>query len=275
MNSLIIIALLFNGCTCYRILGIFPSVGKSHFDVFTPLFIELADRGHNVTVISHFPLKHPIQNYRDVSLGTERIHREVLPFGALAAGPFPKLKHILDLAYHVKDVCENAFKSKNLQEFMRAKEKYDIVITEFFAPNCLLGLMRYTKGSLMAISSSSPLPWVYDFTGNPEHPAYVASIYGGFSDKMTFIQRVQNVLIYFYVRAGYWLLMDWPGNADAKKYIDKDLAELNHFAYNVSLVLINIHHSLHRSKPHNPAVVEVGGMHIGKLKKLTQVKNCL
>lgn len=36
--------------------------------MFQPLMRGLAEQGHNVTVISHFPDKHAPPNYRDVSI---------------------------------------------------------------------------------------------------------------------------------------------------------------------------------------------------------------
>lgn len=58
----------------FEILGVFPHPGKSHFDVFEPLMEKLALRGHNVTVLSHFPREKPLNGYNDVSLrGTSKI----------------------------------------------------------------------------------------------------------------------------------------------------------------------------------------------------------
>lgn len=53
---------------CYNILGIFIHPGKSHFDMFYPLMRGLAENGHNITVISHFPDKNPLPNYKDIVL---------------------------------------------------------------------------------------------------------------------------------------------------------------------------------------------------------------
>ena len=52
----------------YRILGLFPLNGKSHWNMQKVLMKELARRGHQVDVVSHFPLKKPIPNYKDISL---------------------------------------------------------------------------------------------------------------------------------------------------------------------------------------------------------------
>lgn len=54
--------------TSYKILGLFPHPGLSHFNVFQPILRGLADAGHEVTVISHFPEKNPPENYKDMPL---------------------------------------------------------------------------------------------------------------------------------------------------------------------------------------------------------------
>lgn len=63
--SLICLVNLINGA---RILGIFPMPAHSHFSVGFRLLKELADRGHQVTMVSPYPQKTPIKNYKDVSL---------------------------------------------------------------------------------------------------------------------------------------------------------------------------------------------------------------
>lgn len=52
----------------YRILGMLPLQGPSHWAMMEPLMKGLAQRGHQVDVISHFPQKKPIPNYTDISL---------------------------------------------------------------------------------------------------------------------------------------------------------------------------------------------------------------
>lgn len=83
LRILLCLSLLHSVCSL-RILGLFPHLGKSHFDVFEPLLKELAIKGHNVTVVSHFPLKTPLKNYEDISLnygisGMEFIDMDQIP----------------------------------------------------------------------------------------------------------------------------------------------------------------------------------------------------
>lgn len=53
---------------CVNILVFAPMPFKSHFRGFQPLFKELAGRGHNLTVVSTFPLQKSIENYTDIPI---------------------------------------------------------------------------------------------------------------------------------------------------------------------------------------------------------------
>lgn len=56
-----------------NILAFMPMPLKSHFSGFQPMFEELARRGHNVTVVSAFPLKdRRVPNYTDVDVMPSR-----------------------------------------------------------------------------------------------------------------------------------------------------------------------------------------------------------
>lgn len=63
---LTIILNIFYYCNGYRILGIFPFNAKSHFMMYGELMKGLAKMGHQVDVISPYPLKKPYPNYSDV-----------------------------------------------------------------------------------------------------------------------------------------------------------------------------------------------------------------
>lgn len=49
-----------------KILGVFPSPGYSQFILAERLMTELANRGHEVTVIAPFEPKMPVKNYRTI-----------------------------------------------------------------------------------------------------------------------------------------------------------------------------------------------------------------
>lgn len=52
-----LILLAFDFTEGYRILGVFPLPQKSHFIMYEKLMKGLAEKGHTVDVVSHFPQK--------------------------------------------------------------------------------------------------------------------------------------------------------------------------------------------------------------------------
>lgn len=54
--------------TCSRILVLFYHPGPSHFHSFYPLFNELAERGHNVTVVTYTHVEDTHPNYNELLL---------------------------------------------------------------------------------------------------------------------------------------------------------------------------------------------------------------
>lgn len=67
-----IVLLCIGHCQSANILGFLPTFAKSHYIAFQPLLKELAIRGHNVTVVSHFPLKDPPPNYHHIDVSLEQ-----------------------------------------------------------------------------------------------------------------------------------------------------------------------------------------------------------
>lgn len=66
--ALLLACMVIQGCLSYNILGIFPTMSKSHYIAGGALMKGLAAAGHNVTVISPFPQKTPIPNFRDYEI---------------------------------------------------------------------------------------------------------------------------------------------------------------------------------------------------------------
>lgn len=82
-NFILLIILCFSArflpsSTAYRILGIFPHPGITHFYFFHPIMRGLADAGHDVTVLSQFPDPNPPKNYKDLLItGVPSLHNTV------------------------------------------------------------------------------------------------------------------------------------------------------------------------------------------------------
>lgn len=80
---------------CSRILVLFYHHGPSHFNSFLPLFDELAERGHNVTVLTYTHVEDAHKNYNEILL-------EGLPSmnGLVTYQDMVSEKNELNLKYH-------------------------------------------------------------------------------------------------------------------------------------------------------------------------------
>jgi len=62
----LVASFLASGGGASRILGVFPYPSPSHMTVFSALTKELARRGHELVVVSPYPLAKQMANYTDV-----------------------------------------------------------------------------------------------------------------------------------------------------------------------------------------------------------------
>lgn len=57
---------LLSSVTAYNYLLVLPTIARSHYNVGSALAKGLAAAGHQVTLVSPFPLKKPIENINDL-----------------------------------------------------------------------------------------------------------------------------------------------------------------------------------------------------------------
>nr|XP_022913467.1 UDP-glucuronosyltransferase 2A3-like isoform X2 [Onthophagus taurus] len=132
--SLFQILLLFFHITIIKsanILVVFPSPAESHFRVFALFFDQLALKGHDVDVLSHFPRNTPLRGYNDLSLKG----------------------HIM---------CSRVMNTTAAKQLKKTKKKYDLMITHMVKSHCMYGFADFFKIPIITITSSSILPWLPD-----------------------------------------------------------------------------------------------------------------
>ncbi|XP_069682313.1 UDP-glycosyltransferase UGT5-like isoform X2 [Periplaneta americana] len=251
-----------------RILAIFPYIGKSHFNAFEPFIKELAARGHQLVVVSHFPQKHAIANYTDISLvgsikieSTNRV--DIGKFSGLTG--LKTLKKELSQYY---ESCDKMLSFHTIQELMKSDMVFDLVISESFFSDCFLPFVDKFKVPNIAMSSCLLLPWTNDRMANPDNPAFVPTLLTPFLDKMSLSERIMNTVTNVGLNLFFFLTERFVTENYVHKHFGESVPKLYDLARNTSLVLVNTHFSLNRPHPLVPGVVEVGGLHIRPPKKL-------
>lgn len=129
-----------------------------------------------------------------------------------------------------------------------------------FAAHCYLAFGRHLKVPIVGVMSAPFLDWNSHWIGVPNEGAYVPNIFSGFSQKMSFVQRLTNTFMLHFLQAQTYHHVN-KQNELIKQHFGID-ATISDLFEDLSLVLVNSHHSLHgiRSFPHS--VIEVGGLHV-------------
>lgn len=267
------------GAGAARILAVMPHSGRSHHLVFEPLLLELHRRGHELTVLSHFPRQAPPHYHRDLDLrGTMPILDSVLPLSVLQGlNPFSDFMTIVGIGH---DSCDPILSLPVVRALLASNETFDLILDEAFNTDCFVGFAhRFRPAAVVSLSSSILMPWSGARVGNPTNPALQPNLFLWFTDSMATGQRVLNACytaLVNTVKALYW---DRVAQRVANRHFGPGLPPLRQLAGNTSLILVNAHHSLNLPLPAVPGVVEVGGLHIPDdiepLPKVTAMSLCL
>lgn len=262
-----------------RVLGLFPHTGKSHQMVFEPLLRRLAERGHQVTVVSFFPLKNPPANYTDISLegiadlGLESFELSFYenPNSMLKALRLDSIaKQISDfipLAPMALEVCSKLVNFVPLAEAL--KSEYDVVLTENFNSDCMLGLAHVygVRAPTITLLSSYLIHWSADRIGASDNPSHVPILSTDYAAKMSFLQRLENTVLNYFYKLWFRYAIQLKEEEIIENHFEVKIPDLQELAKNTTMMLVNVFYSLNGVRPLLPGIVEVGGMHLDHSRK--------
>ncbi|XP_052892383.1 UDP-glucosyltransferase 2-like [Anopheles moucheti] len=249
----------------YRILGLFPHPGLSHFKVFHPIMRGLANNGHHVTVVSYFPDANPVPNYHDLRFEGQDILTNAFSLQDFTGRTFfDNFKEFYELVVWGMESCKAALNSPAIDTILEAhrKDPFDLVIMEFFATDCMAGITWLMQVPLVGLSSCALMPWHYDRVGLPDTPSYIPSEFSTFSEEMYFWERVENWLVTRLVKNLYRIVQISDNRLLKAKFTHVSIPDVREIVSNTSLILVNQHYSLSGARPLLPSVVEIGGVHI-------------
>lgn len=198
-----------------RILIYYPTIGKSHVLPLQALAKTLAERNHEITFASPFPLSKPMKNYRDITL----------QYNDAAAASFvsqvtknPKSFSILDMIQKWPQFFFNfgneTLQSSEIHKLMR-EEQFDLLITGFLFTDFSLGLADHFKCPSIVFSHNGGSFWMLNqMVGNPTSVSAVPSFLVG-GQMTSFIDRLKNFLM-----IGFEVVM-----AEYMKYRSKQIYE--------------------------------------------------
>ncbi|CAK1580193.1 unnamed protein product [Parnassius mnemosyne] len=233
-----------------------------------PIGLELAERGHNVTVITAHKEKNPPKNYHEIMVDDKKIwdvigggRPNVFTMASMSAEQFhDKILWAGGLA-----VTEMALNSSQVKRFLAIDQKFDLVICEQFFQEATYILAHKYKAPLALVTTFGNCMRHNIVIRNPLQLATVIPEFLDITDPTSFWGRLRNFYftVYEFIWWKYWYME--KQEQLVQKYM-KNLAEpvpsLYEMQRQASLMLINSHFSFDTPAAYLPNIVEIGGLHL-------------
>ncbi|XP_072161176.1 UDP-glucosyltransferase 2 [Bemisia tabaci] len=229
-----------------------------------PILHALALRGHNMTVVSPFPPKKEIPNYRHIQLKADKFlsqmpNRNIIELTQDSPHALFSVKDWKEVAdIEMPAILESAVFS----DLVRGDSEFDLIFTElFFSQEALVVLGHIFKAPVVSYASFGYRPDILRFAGATNTVAYLPYKELDYAGPMNLLQRLENALVQFghMIYNEYWY---YPQHdALLAKYVPGQLPRITDMLRNVSLHFLTADTALDGAKLYPPNVVEISGIH--------------
>ncbi|XP_016838956.1 UDP-glucuronosyltransferase 2C1 [Nasonia vitripennis] len=249
-------------CSGYRILGIYPVPIRSHFIIINQLLKGLADKGHQVDLISIFPEKEKLHpNYTQIITLPGQLSEIIPIMNITTVRKFGwDLSSVADFGYRI---CENMGNPEFLKLARNPPKDppYDVIITHMFSYHCYAVLGHLWNIPVVLVSTTSLYPWMHVMIGNPENVAFSPNNLIPVPEGNSFWTRFYNTYVFNMLKFSFFY---YSTNQDQllRKYFGPDVPSVREIERNVSLVLMNTYFPINGVKPMTTNLIEIGGLHI-------------
>ena len=243
-----------------RILVLAPMCSKSHTISFMPIVEELATKGHQVTVVTPYEFNFPTENIVEIRLQNAYQQFDIDWFSMRKQSSIASfLQGIVNFRAIMKNGYDILMADKNFQEILKSRA-VDLVIVDAVLNDFTLPIIDYLNVPFIMYSPSSNAPWVYAAVNMPVSYATVPNGLGDYISKMTFLERVVNLVgneLFLLIRKYYILnFLDEIANKDFPN--SRPIFEIERDS---SLCIINSHPATAWHRPLPPNVIEIGALH--------------
>lgn len=251
---------------CGRIIVAQPFGPRSSQNVFIPLVAELAKRGHHVTLITNTASSQlkALANVREIILDEltvdkMELFKQMNLFETAINGTAPPLSQIWNGLMISRTSAEVMYANPLIKKILR-EEQFDLVLNNQATAAVGYPLAWHFKAPFILISPGPLLPGIANVMGDSDHTEHVPFPLTGYTDTMTFMQRLINTLVVALMEFCISTVPSWSVR-DVYRREFPELPSLAEIEKNVSLAFVNTHHLFFYPRVLPPQVVEVGGMH--------------
>lgn len=219
----LLIFILPNFCYCARILAVFPVPSKSNSIIGEKLVRELESHGHQVswpflkhktillnlfrspqiTYVTPFRLRESREAVQEIFIdGAKEFGRNEEYLKELHQ-PHSVLETITQTIYGSAELVNFTLSHREVQKLLRSDAAFDLLLVDSLMMDALLGFANHYKVPSVVVSTTVMNKWTDEIVGNPYNPAYSPNFFLGASNRMTFTERIINVLLSLFVEISY------------------------------------------------------------------------
>ena len=160
--ALVVVAsidLLSSVCHAERILFLAPVATKSHKNAFMPILEALAERGHQVTLVSTFESKKQVKNIREIVVEDSYNDRDFDWLDRGSQGPWAALVGIInDFRSFNTGGYKNIMANDDFHDVLRSKN-VDLAIIDATVNDFCYPIIDYLKVPFISYIPSAGIPW--------------------------------------------------------------------------------------------------------------------
>ncbi|XP_048002391.1 UDP-glucosyltransferase 2-like [Leguminivora glycinivorella] len=272
MSKFITLALMFcvvNTIHCARILCVFPAPSLSHAAVFRILTEELANRGHELVVITPDPAykgKKSPANFTEIDV--HDVSYKVWNNMVESANGASLYKQLTATMQVLADLVKVQQETPQVKEFMAKNQKFDLVLTEASIV-AALGYAHKFKAPVIQVSSFYGITSNFEGIGAPTHLFLYPAAFRKKLMNLTMKDKIKDVLITLVLNVAY-IGYEREVNGILKTYFGEDTPDLRELESNVDMLFVNTNPVWEGNRPVPSSVVYLGQFHIPPVKDLPQ-----
>uniref|UniRef100_A0A672VDQ7 glucuronosyltransferase n=1 Tax=Strigops habroptila TaxID=2489341 RepID=A0A672VDQ7_STRHB len=241
----------------------------SHWLSMRPLVEKLSERGHEVVVVipevswqlrvaqaytvKTYPVSYTLEDINNALSEYIATHLKDLPFPLNTLAIYNNSVHVYRLLFNQ---CKNLFSNKELLQYVN-QSSFDALLTD---PIFMCGpvLAQYFSLPYLFFMRGFPCNLHYDASQCPSPLSYIPRLFTFNSDQMTFLQRVENALIYLlepaYCNGFYGTALEF-----ASEILQRDVSLID-LVDSASIWLLRYDFVFEYVRPVMPNMVFIGGI---------------
>ncbi|KAM7360202.1 UDP-glycosyltransferase UGT5-like [Cochliomyia hominivorax] len=266
----LIILLLNDSVKAYNILAFLPTCSPSHLIVQMAVVQALAERNHNMTIITVLPLKSEWRKYdlNYIKLDHGFIDMEMTINNTKSKNSLG-IMNLLTVRQKMSATLEDTLEDPKMLKFIQDPgNQFDLILYGYLFADYFYGLAEHFNCPMALIWPNVPLPSLLQLMGNPIEITYNSvDLLGNNKNKKGFVFRLKNFIIaildlWLMAREEVYTKKIYSKYFPPDKYANYDKAKQR-----VAMVLFSHHFSEKPVRPLVPALIEIGGIHINDQPK--------